>query len=96
MKLIALYKQPDDVDAFETAYNDHLKLVKKVPGIQETRLTRFSKTLVGNGFYLMAEMIFPDKTTFKAAMSSPEMAATGEDVNRFAAGLMTLMIGTGD
>ena len=57
MKLIALYKQPEDVDAFEAAYVDHLKLVETVPGLKETRLTRFSKTLTGDGFYLMAEMI---------------------------------------
>ncbi len=96
MKLIALYKQPDDVEAFEDAYSNHLTLVDKIPGLQETRVTRFRKTLAGDGFYLMAEMIFPDKESFNAAMTSPEMAATGEDVNRFATGLMTLMIGTED
>ena len=92
MKLVALYKQPEDVEAFEAEYSKHLEIVAKIPGLQDTRLTRFKKTLAGDGFYLMAEMIFPDSDTFKAAMTSPEMAASGEDANRFAAGLMTLMI----
>lgn len=92
MKLVALYKQPSDVEAFEAEYSKHLELVAKIPGLESTRLTRFKKTLAGDGFYLMAEMMFPDKESFKAAMSSPEMAETGKDVNRFAADLMTLMI----
>lgn len=93
MKLVALYAHPADVDAFEAEYANHLKLVEKIPGLAQTRLTRFSKTLTRNdGFYLMAEMIFPDKETFKAAMSSPEMAETGKDANRFAADILTTMI----
>ena len=96
MKLVALYKQPADVDLFEAEYANHIKLVEKIPGLQETRLTRFSRTLAGDGFYLMAEMIFPDKETFKAAMRSPEMGATGKDINRFAADIMTLMIASED
>ncbi len=93
MKLVAMYTQPTDVDAFESDYANHVKLIEQIPGLQETRLTRFSRTLRGSGYYLMAEMIFPDADTFKAAMRSPEMAATGKDVNRFAADLLTLMIG---
>lgn len=92
MKLVALYKQPEDVEAFEVAYQNHSILVDKIPGLEKTVITRFKKTLTGDGFYLMAEMCFPDKETFKAAMQSKEMAATGEDVNRFAKGLLTLMI----
>ena len=92
MKLVAMYTQPDDVDAFEAEYANHLKLVEKIPGLSGTRLTRFSRTLQGNGFYLMAEMMFPDKDTFKAAMRSPEMGATGKDAARFAGDILTLMI----
>lgn len=97
MKLVALYAHPQDVEAFEADYADHLKLVDQIPGLTETRITRFSRTLAGGaGFYLMTEMIFPDKETFKAAMNSAEMAATGKDANRFAADIMTLMIATED
>lgn len=93
MKLVALYSHPQDVDAFEAEYANHIKLVEKIPGLKDTRLTRFSRTLSGgNGYYLMAEMIFPDKETFRAAMNSPEMAKTGKDINRFASDILTLMI----
>ncbi|KAA3659872.1 MAG: EthD family reductase [Chloroflexi bacterium] len=95
MKLIALYKQPENIDAFEKRYFDeHVPLVEKIPGLKSTTMTRFKKTLSGDGFYMMAEMDFGDRDTFNAAMNSPEMAATGKDINAFAGHLMTLMIGT--
>jgi uncharacterized protein (TIGR02118 family) len=94
MKLVALYKQPEDVEAFEREYAHHVTLVEAIPGLESVALTRFSRTLAGDGFYLMAEMNFPDKDTFKAAMRSPEMGAVGEDIQRFAGHLMTLLIGS--
>jgi uncharacterized protein (TIGR02118 family) len=94
MKLIALYKQPADPDAFDKRYFEgHMPLVEKVPGLKKTTLTRFKKTLAGDSFYMMVEMDFGDKDTLYAAMRSPQMAETGKDINDFAAGLMTLMIG---
>jgi uncharacterized protein (TIGR02118 family) len=69
-------------------------LVEKLPGLKSVTITRIKKTLAGDGFYLMAEMHFADKDSFNAAMKSPEMAATGKDINEFAGDLMTLMIGS--
>jgi uncharacterized protein (TIGR02118 family) len=92
MKLVALYKEPADPAAFDEAYfNTHLPLIEKVPGLQQTAITRFSRTIMGEGYYLMAEMTFADKESLKAAMKSPEMAKAGENLNSFAAGLVTLM-----
>lgn len=84
-KLIALYKQPADIDTFEKAYFDtHLPLVAKVPGLQKTVITRFSRTLVGEGPYLMAEMHFADADARKVAMKSAEMSAAGTNLDSFA------------
>lgn len=92
MKLVALYKQPADPAAFEEAYfNTHIPLIKQVPGLQKTVITRFTRTLMGEGFYLMAEMYFASQDALKAGMKSPEMAAAGENLNSFAEGLVTLM-----
>ncbi len=91
-KLIALYKTPPDPVAFEAAYfNTHLPLIEKVPGLQSTRVTRITRTLMGDGFYMMAEMTFADKDALKNGMKSPEMAAAGDNLNSFASGLTTLM-----
>ena len=92
MKLVALYRQPDDVAAFDEAYfGSHIPLVKKVPGLQRLVVTRFTRTLMGDGLYMMAEMYFEDEAALKAAMRSPEMAAAGDNLNTFAEGLVTLM-----
>jgi uncharacterized protein (TIGR02118 family) len=94
MKLVALYKQPQDPAAFEEAYfSTHLPLIQKVPELQKTVITRFSRTVMGDGYYMMAEMYFPDADRLRAAMRSPEMATAGENLNSFAAGLVTLMFG---
>ncbi len=94
MKLIALYDQPEDPEAFDEAYfNTHLPLLEKVPGLQNTEVTRFTRTVMGEGLYMMAVMDFADEDTLKQAMRSPEMQAAGENLNGFAAGLVTLMYG---
>lgn len=91
-KLIALYKLPPDPAAFDKAYfNTHLPLIKKVPGLQTARIIRSTRTLMGEGFYMMAEMTFNDQEALKAGMKSPVMAAAGENLNTFAPGLATLM-----
>jgi uncharacterized protein (TIGR02118 family) len=94
MKIIALYKQPADPAAFDQAYfTIHLPLLDKVPGLQKTAVTRFTRSLSGEAFYLMAEMYFSDKEALKAAMRSPEMASAGENLNSFAEGLPSMLYG---
>jgi len=93
-KLIALYKQPPDVETFDKAYFEtHLPLIAKVPGLLNTKITRFTRTLMGNSFYMMAEMSFADQRALKEGMRSAEMATAGENLNTFAEGLVTLMFG---
>ena len=94
IKLVALYKQPPDVAAFDDAYfNTHLPLLSKVPGLEKTVITRFNRVLMGDDFHLLAEMTFQDADTLKVAMKSPEMAAAGANLNPFAEGLVTLLFG---
>ncbi len=91
MKLVAIYKQPQDPAAFDEAYfKTHLPLIAKVPGLQKTVVSRFTRSLMGEKYYLMAEMYFADIDALKAAMKSPEMAAAGENLNTFAEGLVTM------
>ncbi len=94
-KLIALYKTPQDPDAFMAHYREiHVPLVLKIPGLQKVELTRVVNTLMGEpGNFLLAEMYFADEASYKAAMKSPENAAAGKDLGAFAAGLVTLMKG---
>ena len=92
MRLIALYRQPPDPQAFDQAYfGSHLPLIAKVPGLQQTVVSRFTRTIMGDGFYMMAEMSFPDEASLKSAMRSPQMGEAGTNLATFADGLVTLM-----
>lgn len=92
MRLIALYRKPPDPEAFDKAYfGSHLPLMEKVPGLLATRVTRFTRTIMGDGFYLMAEMDFADEASLKSGMKSPEMAEAGANLATFADGLTTLL-----
>lgn len=93
-KLIALYKKPADPEAFDKAYFEtHLPLIAMLPGLEMTEVTRFTRSLGGDSYYMMAEMVFADEAALKAAMKSKEMAAAGENLDSFAKGLYSLMFG---
>ena len=95
-KLIALYKTPQDAEAFLDHYRTvHVPLVKQLPGLLRVEVTLLKRTLVGEeGNFLLAEMVFADPESFKAALKSPENAAVGADAMAFAGSLITVMTGT--
>ena len=93
MKLVVLYRHPEDVSAFEAAYAAHLKLVDAVPNTQGYTITRFNRTLGGENLYLMFELHFADRDAMKAAMNSAAMAAVGVDARRFGAETISMALG---
>ena len=96
IKFVALYRQPADEHAFMQHYlNVHVPLVRQIPGLDRLELTRFTRSPLGGepAYFLMAEMYYPDRDTFKAAMKSPENAAAGEDLMSFAGDIVTLVQG---
>jgi uncharacterized protein (TIGR02118 family) len=94
VKLIALYKKPADVDAFEQHYAQvHIPLVEKIPGIRKTEWTRFLAAPQGEApYYMMYEMYFDNMETYQAAMKSEENKRAGQDLLSFAKDSVTLMI----
>jgi uncharacterized protein (TIGR02118 family) len=94
IKLIALYKKPTDVEAFEQHYATvHIPLVEKIPGLRKTEWARITASPAGEApYYMMYEMYFDDMSTYKAAMKSEENKAAGKDLMSFAKDIVTLMI----
>ncbi|MBI3915240.1 MAG: EthD family reductase [Chloroflexi bacterium] len=90
VKLVALYKKPTDPAAFDKAYFEtHIPLVKKIPGLSRVIVSRFTGAPRGDPeFYLMAELLFKDKSTMDAAMASPENMEAGKNLMGFARGLV--------
>jgi uncharacterized protein (TIGR02118 family) len=95
VKLFAIYDRPDDPTAFFHHYETvHAPLVRKTPGLQSFVLNRVTADLVGEGpsYALIAEMTYPDRATFDAAMKSPENEAVGQDLMSFAKGKVRVVV----
>lgn len=99
VKLIALYRRPDDEAAFLEHYERvHTPLAMAVPGLQRLVLNRVTADAFGGEppYFLIAEMHFPDRSTFDAAMRSPENRALGKDLMGFAKGIVTVLFADED
>ncbi len=94
VKLIALYKKPDDELAFLEHYHEvHMPLVMKTPHLVKTEINRVTCAPFGEpAYFLIAEMHFPDRDRLDEAMASPENRAAGKDLMSFAKELVTLLI----
>lgn len=93
VKLVALYKKPADVAAFEKHYKEiHTPLAKKMPGLRKLEVCHFTGSPGGEAkFHLMAEMYFDNADAMKTALGSPEGKAAGKDVMSFAGDLIHMM-----
>jgi uncharacterized protein (TIGR02118 family) len=95
VKLIALYKQPEDTQAFDEHYkNIHTPITKKIPGLRKMEVTKIIGSPMGKSdYYLLCEMYYDDHDSLKTAMRTDEAKASGKDLMSFAGDLVTMMIG---
>ena len=98
IKLVALFKRPADLEAFDQHYDQtHAPLMAAVPGIERMEVTRNLKAFRGEPeYYLIAEMYFRDQASFDAAMASEENRAAGKDLMSFAREYVTMFYGEVD
>ena len=95
VKLIALYRRPEDPEAFDRHYRRvHAPLIRKVPGLIHLEVSRVLGAPGGRDspYYLVAEMAFEDRSGFDAAMASPENREAGKDLVSFAGDLVTMLV----
>ena len=94
VRLIALYSQPEDPDAFDAHYRDvHAPIVDHYPNLRGTRLTKPDG--VGGrppAYYLMAEMSFDSRDDLDGALASDAGRESGRDLRNFAGAGVTLFI----
>ena len=98
VKLIALYKKPEDAEAlaeFEKHYFEiHMPLVERTPGLIRSEVAKITGMPgMDTKYHLMAEMYYADLDTFNAAMATPEGRAAGKDLMGFAKDYAILMNG---
>ncbi len=93
VKLVALYTVPPDPAAFDRHYVEtHLPLIRRWPGLRRLEAGKVTGAVGGKTpYYAVAEMYFDDMDALRAAMRSPEGRAAGDDLQGFAAGLVTML-----
>jgi uncharacterized protein (TIGR02118 family) len=87
VKLVVLYTQPDDPDAFDRYYLDtHMPLASKIPGLQRAETGRLVAALDGgeHTYHRAAELYFADQAALQAAFGSDEGKATAADYQKIA------------
>lgn len=97
MKVTVLYGHPKSSDEFEKYYaSTHLPLAAKMKGLQRLELTRFSGAPDGGkpAFYRMAELYFASQAQMEQTLGSAEGQATVADLQKFATGGVTVLIGS--
>jgi len=97
MKGTVLYGTPKNPDEFEKYYEStHLPLVAKMKGVARLELTKFIAGPDGGkpAFYRMAELYFNTQTEMEQSVGSPEGQAAMDDIQNFATGGVTVLIGS--
>lgn len=90
------YGAPENPATFMGHYeNVHMPLVRRIPGLVRATYGRCEDPVVRGkepAHFLIATLEFADRPAFLAAMQSPEMAATGDDLKNFADGGVAMVV----
>ena len=93
VKLVALYKKPENVEEFEDKYyNTHLPLANKMPGLKKVEISKMTGAPMGDApYYMMAELYFDSMSDLNKAMTSEEGKASAKNLMGFAKDIVTMM-----
>src|ERR1700756_1154377 len=93
VKLIALYKKPADIAAFEKRYfEEHIPIANKMPGLRRVEISKIAGAPMGEApYYMMAELYFDDMNALKDALMSPEGKESAKNIMSFAKDIITMM-----
>ncbi|MGA9287749.1 MAG: EthD family reductase [Anaerobacillus sp.] len=80
-KIIVIYQEPKEVEAFKNYYeNNHMALVKDVPNVKHAEVNYVSAAMnTDKPYYLTATIEFDSKEKLEQAMQSPAWAKVSED-----------------
>ncbi|PWV99228.1 uncharacterized protein (TIGR02118 family) [Hoeflea marina] len=85
--LVAIYKKPADIEAFEKHYfGTHIPLAKTMPGVRRYEVSRGPVSVLAGpaDVHLIGTVHFDDLEAMKRAFASPEGRATAADRRLFA------------
>jgi uncharacterized protein (TIGR02118 family) len=87
VKLVVLYAQPEDADAFDQHYlSVHVPLVAKIPGLLRAETGRIVSAADGGEqtYYRVAGLYFADQQALGAGFATDEGKATAADYQKIA------------
>lgn len=96
IQVTALYGQPEDPEAFDRHYRQtHGPLAAKIPGLKGYIANKPAalNPQEQSPHYLIAELYFESQEALQAGLQSPEGQAAANDIQNFATGGVTLVIG---
>ncbi|HYT15941.1 MAG TPA: EthD family reductase [Burkholderiales bacterium] len=94
-KLVALYKMPENVEAFDSYYfSTHVPLAKKMPGLlrYEVSAGPVATPQGGSAVHLAAILSFHSLSTIRRALDSPQGRTAGADLANFAQAGVELLV----
>jgi uncharacterized protein (TIGR02118 family) len=94
-KLVALYKTPADVAAFDAYYfRTHISIAKKVPGLRRYEVSAGPVTTPqgDSPYHLAAILSFDSTEALQRALASSEGQATAGDLANFAQAGVDLLL----
>lgn len=96
VQLTVLYGHPQDASTFDRYYSGpHAALVQKIPGLKGFVFTRpiSLSQQETSPYYVIANLYFDSMAALQAALQSPEGQAAAGDMQNFATGGATLLVG---
>ena len=96
IQLTVMYGHPQDPAAFDRHYQGtHAALAQKLPGLKGFTITRPSSLnpQEPSPYYVIANLYFESMAAFQAGLQSPEGQAAANDLQNFASGGATLVVG---
>jgi len=93
--LYALFRKPEDQEAFDTHFNESLvPLLKNVPGLKGFQVTRITGAALGESkYHVVAQLLFENRRAMDEALAAKEGKAVVRDIMSFAADLITVFFG---
>ncbi len=93
--LVAVYKTPKNIEAFNAYYfSKHVPVAKSIPGLRSYRVSEGAVGLPVDpgGVHLVALLEFDSAEAIRKAIASPQGQATAGDLANFADGGVDLMV----
>lgn len=92
-KVIVLFGKPKDPELFDKEYwNDHVPMVKKMPGVRKYTVNKVVSAPRGEpAYYQIVELEFDNMDNLKKALDSPAGREAGRHSVKIATGGITFM-----